>query len=104
MPLGLCSHLNDLCMKENNHDGNGAIKEQDVKKLFENVDSLTEEFVDILSSFDQEEINTIPFEGSWTAAQLADHITKSNRGIAQALEMPGRKAERKADERVKELE
>ena len=36
-------------------------------------------------------------------AQLASHITKSNKAIAQALEMQGSSAARGADERVEEL-
>src|SRR6185369_7695715 len=66
-------------------------------------DNITSELVELISSFSDEEINQIPFEGSWTAAQVADHVRKSNNGIAQALEMKGRVNERKADERVGEL-
>ena len=28
----------------------------------------------VLSSFSQEEFNKIPFEGSWTAGQVAEHL------------------------------
>jgi len=72
-------------------------------KLFYSVDSITSELVEVVSSFNDEEINQIPFEGSWTAAQVADHVRKSNNGIAQALQMQGRSAERNAAERVTEL-
>jgi hypothetical protein len=35
----------------------------------------------ILSRFDQSEIDKIPFEGSWTAGQVAEHITKGLSGM-----------------------
>jgi len=73
------------------------------EELFGAVDRITSELVELVSSFSDEEINEIPFEGSWTAAQTADHVRKSNNGIAQALQMKGRVNERNADERVKEL-
>jgi hypothetical protein len=34
---------------------------------------------------DPTKINTIPFEGSWTAAQVADHILKSVEGLGQMV-------------------
>lgn len=73
------------------------------EKLFSSIDDITSELVEVVSSFNDEEINQIPFEGSWTAAQVTDHVRKSNNGIAQALQMKGRSTERNATERVKEL-
>jgi hypothetical protein len=35
----------------------------------------------ILSKFSEEELNTAPFNGSWTAGQVAEHIIKSIGGI-----------------------
>jgi uncharacterized damage-inducible protein DinB len=37
------------------------------------------------SLFSQEEFNKIPFEGSWTAGQVAEHLYKSESGIVRAL-------------------
>jgi hypothetical protein len=34
---------------------------------------------------DPAKINTIPFEGSWTAAQVADHILKSVEGLGEMV-------------------
>ena len=80
-----------------------AVKKLKMENLFHQVDNITDELVDAVSSFSDKEINEIPFEGSWTAAQVADHVRKSNNGIAQALQMKGRRDERNADERVEEL-
>lgn len=41
---------------------------------FENIN---QRFLNLLSSFTEEQFNTVPFEGSWTAAQVGDHIAKS---------------------------
>jgi len=30
--------------------------------------------VSVLNEIKQEDINTIPFEGSWTAGQVVDHV------------------------------
>ncbi len=59
------------------------------KKLFESLDDTSGQLLTLMSSLNETDINQIPFEDSWTAAQLASHITKSNKGIAQALEMEG---------------
>jgi PhnB protein len=75
-----------------------------LEKVFREVDRQTSEFLQIVSSFNEIEINSMAFEGSWTAAQVADHVRKSNNGIAQALQMKGRRGERSADQRVAELE
>ena len=62
--------------------------------LFEMLDDTTSQLLALISSLDQIELNTIPFKNSWTAAQLAWHVTKSNKGMAQALEMDGVPANR----------
>ncbi len=32
-------------------------------------------------------MNTIPFAGSWTIAEVVSHLTKSNKAIEQSLQM-----------------
>lgn len=54
-----------------------------------------------LSQFTEKELNTIPFEGSWTAGQVAEHITKSNQGILlQLLNGKAKLTNRPYDEQV----
>lgn len=36
-----------------------------------------DDLIETLEKFSEEKINTVPFENSWTAAQVADHIYKS---------------------------
>ncbi|MEO6637461.1 MAG: DinB family protein [Ginsengibacter sp.] len=73
------------------------------ESLFESLQYTTKEFLKLVSSFDVVKINSIPFINSWTAAQLADHVTKSNKAIIQAMGMQGTKAQRNAGERIQEL-
>jgi uncharacterized damage-inducible protein DinB len=80
-----------------------TIETLNTKELFTQLDEITFEFVTLISSVNDKKIDVIPFEDSWTVAQLASHITKSNKAIAQALEMNGEPAKRNADERVEEL-
>lgn len=44
------------------------------------------ELQQVLSSFSPEQINTIPFEGSWTAGQVAEHVLKSVSGTLQNVQ------------------
>ena len=41
-----------------------------------------------ISSFPPQDFNTIPFEGSWTPAQVADHVLKSVSGVLELLYAP----------------
>ena len=78
------------------------------KEFFASLDEASSELVQLISSADSTTINTVPSDSyrvkdSWTAAQLASHVTKSNKAIAQALNMEGKTAERNPGERVPEL-
>ncbi|GAC1427063.1 MAG: hypothetical protein NVSMB7_03820 [Chitinophagaceae bacterium] len=73
------------------------------KELFACVDEATDELMELISALREEQLNTIPFKGSWTAAQLATHVIKSNNAIAQAMDMDEKVAERNPAERVEEL-
>jgi len=57
----------------------------------------------VLSAFPEETFNTVPFEGSWTAAQVADHIVKSAGGTLQVLHGETEATGRLQDEHVEEL-
>lgn len=63
-------------------------------------------FTELLEQYDSighDRINDIPYEGSWTANQLLDHVAKSTNGIASALMQDGKAPGRDAAERVPEL-
>ncbi len=56
-----------------------------------------------LNSFNDENINTVPFEGSWTGGQVAEHILKSASGVLEALNAAVKPTERDPEEHVKQL-
>lgn len=55
--------------------------EEEREKLIEEMDTTFDRLYKALSAFEEEEINTVPFEGSWTAGQVTEHIIKSIEGI-----------------------
>src|SRR6478735_7953479 len=69
-------------------------------ELFAALDNATSELVQLITGTDAQKINLIPFQNSWTAAQLIVHVTKSNKAIAQALNMEGELAIRDIDKGV----
>lgn len=60
-----------------------------------------DEFLNALDLFDQDNINTVPFEGSWTGGQVAEHILKSVSGILETLNGPSVATNRNPEEHVK---
>ena len=71
--------------------------------LFTSLDETWAEFFKLVSSVAEKIMNNVPFEESWTIAQLATHVKKSNNAIIQALQMQGKACERQCDERLEEL-
>jgi len=60
------------------------------------------ETVQLLSSLSKEELNTVPFEGSWTPAQVGQHLLKAETGMDKLLLVPTETAARQPDEKVEE--
>ena len=50
-------------------------------RLISEVETTFNDLYDKLNSFSQQELNEVPFEGSWTAGQVAEHIFKSTGGL-----------------------
>jgi hypothetical protein len=59
---------------------------------------------EILSSFSEEELNTVPYKGSWTAGQTAQHIILACSGYPELFAGKTEKTTRKPDEKVKDIE
>ena len=79
------------------------IEELHTKELFTSLNNASSKLLTMITSLSEATLNTIPFKNSWTAAQLAAHVTKSNNSIAFALKMEAKPAERDPGERVQEL-
>lgn len=73
------------------------------KELFTSLDNTWTEISDLIASTNESIVNAVPFEGSWTAAQLVTHVTKSNRAIVQGMQMEGKATERNPREGVQKL-
>ena len=71
-------------------------------ELFAAYHDFSTEMMKLAALLTEKQINTIPFKDSWTAGQLMEHVTKSNTGIAKALNIEGKPSERKPDEREPE--
>jgi hypothetical protein len=56
-----------------------------------------------LNLFDHENINVIPFEGSWTGGQVAEHVLKSLSGCLRNITGPTKLTKRDPEEHVKQL-
>jgi len=63
-----------------------------------------DKFGDLISSFSKEEINIVPFEGSWTAGQTVQHIILAYSGLTMLFAGKTEKTTRKPDENVKGLD
>lgn len=49
------------------------------------VTETTDELLNLISAMSEEQLNKIPFEGSWTAGQVTDHISQSFGGVIQIV-------------------
>ncbi|MEO5571656.1 MAG: DinB family protein [Bacteroidia bacterium] len=74
-------------------------KTEILKSLSESISEMQQ----LISPLGTNEINTIPYDDSWTAAQLLSHVSKSINGMAKAMSAEGKPAERDAGERIPEL-
>lgn len=57
-------------------------------------------WTEVLSSFNQEQLNRVPFEGSWTAGQIAKHLIMANFGFLEVLNGTEGETDRPADQKV----
>lgn len=72
-------------------------------ELLTSYDDIAAQLLQLVSLFNGQQINVIPFEGSWSAAQLADHMAKANTSIAGSLRTPCKLTDREPDERAGEM-
>ena len=72
-------------------------------ELYQELEAATNAYLDVVAALSQDEINTVPFPGSWTAAQVTEHLCKSDNAMIQALNGPVQQTNRAADEMVGNL-
>jgi len=54
-------------------------------KILTELTTAKDDFLKTLALFAQDNFNTVPFEGSWTAGQVAQHIFKSIDGVPDLI-------------------
>ena len=84
--------------KNNTQEDNTKVLE--LKEILQQFDSTTKELLQLLSSFNQQQVNTAPFEGSWTAAQIGEHLHKSYKGLPRILTKGVKPTERDPAEHI----
>jgi hypothetical protein len=73
-------------------------------KILAGLQETTHELLDMISKFTQEDFNRVPFEGSWTPGQVADHIAKAEAGMPTVWQGRTHATERPVDKNVPVIE
>lgn len=71
-------------------------------QLITDIQTTIAELLQVISAFKDDEINIVPFEGSWTAGQVAEHVLKSS-GISEVLHGKVEPTQRQPDQYVAPL-
>ena len=72
-----------------------------MENFIKEFDEATNDLLNTITSFSQEEFNAIPFEGSWTAAQVTEHLLKSEARMPALFQSNSRPTtEREPDEKT----
>jgi hypothetical protein len=72
-------------------------------KLQKKITETFEQLYKILSSLSETELNTVPYEGSWTAGQVIQHLILASSGYPEMCSGPTEKTTREPDEKVKDI-
>jgi len=73
------------------------------KEIITQLENALGETVSLLSSLNEQELNKVPFKGSWTAAQVGRHLFKSEDGIDELFYATTQPAARQPDEKAEEF-
>ena len=63
-------------------------------------DKSTTDLLETINRFYQHEFNAIPFEGSWTAGKVSEHLLKSESGISSLFDGNSKTSNRPVDEKM----
>lgn len=73
------------------------------EKVLEEFEKIENELIAAISNFNQDQFNVVPFEGSWTAGQVAQHILLSS-SSGKVLRGRVKKTTRSPDEHISKLQ
>ena len=73
------------------------------KDILLEMEETASKLLQTVSAFPHEQFNSIPFEDSWTAAQVSDHILKSVSGVWEMFYTPTKPTDRPADRKAEAI-
>ena len=79
------------------------MSENITREIITGLNETTEALLQAIFLFDQIQFNKIPFEGSWTAGQVAEHVFKSESGIPALLNGRDKPTLRPADQNIQQI-
>ena len=74
-----------------------------IKELLSEISSAVAGLNTLMATVDAYKVNISPYDDSWTAPQLLNHVTKSINGMAKAMQTDSAPANRNPAKRVDEL-
>lgn len=72
--------------------------------IIASLDETTKGLLQTIMSFSPTQLNEVPFEGSWTAAQVAEHILKAETGFSNIWQGHTEETKRPVDKNVPVIE
>jgi len=75
----------------------------DIQNAYNEANETFTDLINEFSAIDEGKINTVPFAGSWTAGQLAQHIVLSAGGFNELLNGPVKDTDRDPEANVQQL-
>ena len=73
------------------------------EKLLSDLDKCTTDLLQTISMFSPRQFNAIPFEGSWSAGQVAEHLLKSESGLPSLFQGNTKQPNRPVDEKMETI-
>jgi hypothetical protein len=75
----------------------------DTNQILSKTNDAISEIAELMSAVEERNVNTVPYEGSWTSPQLLRHLTRSMIGMNRAMQASGKPADRDPGERIEQL-
>src|SRR5690349_10791098 len=77
---------------------------QSTQKIYTDLQKTLTNLENAFLSIDRNKINTVPFEGSWTAGELMDHVLKSLEGVNAVVHGKTGPIDRAPDQNISQME
>ena len=74
-----------------------------MEKVFKEAEGTLSALENLFSNFSAKQVNEVPFAGSWTAGQLANHLIMANGGFVEVINGPTTETSKPADIMVESI-